>query len=48
MISDSHSIHGFGNPIEIIMHYLFIREMIYLGHLDGFHMMSALMCIVTH
>ena len=48
MISGSQSIHGFENPIEIIMHYLLIREMIYLGHPDDFLMLSALVCIVTH
>ena len=37
-----------GNPLEVVVYYLLIRGMIGLGHRDGFPMISALMCMVTH
>ena len=35
-----------GNPIEIIVHQLLIGGMNYLGHWDGFSMVSALMYVM--
>ena len=37
-----------GNPYKIIMYYLLIGGMICLDHQDEFHMMSALVYMVTH
>ena len=36
------------NLFEIVMHYLLIGGMICLGHLDGFPMVSVLVCMVTY
>ena len=47
MISSSQPVHGFGNPIEVIAHYLLIRGMTCLDYPDEFPMVSALMCMVT-
>ena len=37
-----------GNPLEIVVHHLLIRGMVGLGYRDGFSMVSALVCMVTH
>ena len=37
-----------GNPLEAIVHHLLIGGMIGLGYWNGFPMVSALVCIVTH
>ena len=37
-----------GNSFKVVVHYLIIGGMIGLSHLDGFLMVSALMCMVTH
>ena len=39
---------GLGNPLEVVVHYLLIGGMIGLGYRDGFPMVSALVCMVTH
>ena len=39
---------GLGNPLEVVVHYLLIGGMIGLGYRDGFPMVSALVCLVTH
>ena len=39
---------GLGNPLEVVVHYLLIGMMTSLGYQDGFLMVSALMCMVTH
>ena len=39
---------GLGNPLEAIVHHLLIERMVGLGYQDGFPMLSALVCIVTH
>ena len=39
---------GLGNTLEVVVHHLLIGEMIGLGYWDGFPMVSALMCMVTH
>ena len=39
---------GLGNPLEIVMHHLLIEGMTSLSYWDGFPMVSALMCMVTH
>ena len=36
-----------GDPVKTVVYYLLIGGMAYLGHHDGFPMMSALMCMVT-
>ena len=41
-------IMGLGNPLEVVLHYLLIREMIGLGHQNNFFMVSALVYMVTH
>ena len=38
---------GLGNPLEVVLYYLLIGEIIGFGYRDGFPMVSALMCI-TH
>ena len=37
-----------GNPLEVIVHHLLIGGMTGLGYWDGFPIMSALMCMLTH
>ena len=37
-----------GNLYETITHYLIIRGMNYFSHRDGFPMINAQMCMVTH
>ena len=37
-----------GNPLETVMHYLLIRRITSLSHQDGFPLVSALVCMVTH
>ncbi|RVW13655.1 hypothetical protein CK203_093996 [Vitis vinifera] len=39
---------GLGNPLDVVVHHLLIGGMAGLGHLDGFPMVSALVCMVTH
>ena len=39
---------GLGNPLEVIVHHLLIGGMASLGYRDGFPMLSALVCMVTH
>ncbi|KAL6331398.1 hypothetical protein AAG906_011335 [Vitis piasezkii] len=39
---------GLGNPLEVVVHHLLIGGMAGLSHLDGFPMVSALVCMVTH
>ena len=39
---------GLGNPLEVVVHHLLIGEMVGLGYWDGFPMVSALVCMVTH
>ena len=39
---------GLGNPLEVVVHHLPIRGMVGLGYQDGFPMVSALVCMVTH
>ena len=39
---------GLGNPLEVVVHHLLIGRMTNLGYQDGFPMVSALMCMVTH
>ena len=36
------------NLFEVVMHYLLIRGMICLGHLDEFPMVSVLICMVIY
>ena len=36
MINSSQSVHGFGNPIEVIAHYLLNRGMTCLDYPDEF------------
>ena len=36
------------NLVEIVVHYLLIGGMTYLGYQNDFPMVSALMCMVTH
>ena len=37
-----------GNLVEIIGHYLLIREITCLGHQGGFSMVNALVCMIIH
>ena len=37
-----------GIPYEIVVHYHWTRGMTGFDHQDGFPMMSALVCMVTH
>ena len=39
---------GLGIPLEVVVHHLLIRGMAGLGYRDGFPMVSALVCMVTH
>ena len=39
---------GLGNPLEVVVHHLLIGGMVSLGYRDGFPMVSALVCMVTH
>ena len=39
---------GLRNPLEVIVYHLLIGGMIGLGYQDGFPMVSALVCMVTH
>ena len=36
------------NPVEVVVHYFLIGRMFGLGYWDGFLMVSALVCTVTH
>ena len=39
---------GLSNPLEVVMHQLLIGEMVGLSYRNGFPMVSALVCMVTH
>ena len=39
---------GLGNPLEVVVHRLLIGGMAGLGYQDGFPMVCALVCMVTH
>ena len=39
---------GLCNMLEVVVHHLLIGRMTSLGYWDGFPMVSALMCMVTH
>ena len=39
---------GLGNLLEIVVHHLLIGGMVGFGYQDGFPMVSALVCMVTH
>ena len=36
------------NPLEVVVHHILIGGMAGLGYRDGFPMVSALVCMVTH
>ena len=55
MINCSHLIHRFGqssrdlgNLVEIVVYYLLIKSMAYIGYQDWFRMVSALVYMVKH
>ena len=37
-----------GDPLKIVVRYLLLERMVGFVHRDGFHMASALVCMVTH
>ena len=39
---------GLGNPLKVVVHYLLIGGITGRGYQDGFPMVSALVCMVTH
>ena len=39
---------GLGNLLEVIMHYPLIGGMTGIGHQNEFHVLSTLVCMVTH
>ena len=39
---------GLGNPLEVVVHHLLIGGMVGLSYQDGFPIVSALVCMVTH
>ena len=39
---------GLSNPLKVVVHHFLIGRMAGRGYRDGFPMVSALMCIVTH
>ena len=39
---------GLGNSLRVVVHHLLIGGMVGLGYWDGFPMVNALVCIVTH
>ena len=39
---------GLGNPLKVVVHHLLIGGITGLGYRDGFPMVSALVCMVTH
>ena len=39
---------GLGNPLEVVVQHLLIGRITSLGHRDGFPIVSALVCILTH
>ena len=39
---------GLGNPLEVVVHHLLIGGMTGLGYWDGFPIVNALVCMVTH
>ena len=39
---------GLGNPLEFVVHHLLIGGMVGLSYQDGFPIVSALVCMVTH
>ena len=39
---------GLGNPLEVVGYHLLIGGMVGLSYWDGFPMVCALVCMVTH
>ena len=39
---------GLSNLLEVVVHHLLIGGMVGFGYRDGFPMVSALVCMVTH
>ena len=39
---------GLSNPLRVVVHHLLIGGMANLGYQDGFPIVSALVCMVTH
>ena len=39
---------GLGNTLKVVVHHLLIGGITSLGYRDGFPMVSALVCMVTH
>ena len=39
---------GLGNPLKVVVYHLLMGGMVGLDYRDGFSMMSALVCMVTH
>ena len=39
---------GLGNPLKFVVHHLLIGGMVGIGYRDGFPMVSAPVCMVTH
>ena len=44
----SQSIHGLSDPLEVVVYYLLIGEIVGLDHQDKFPMVSALVYMATH
>ena len=44
----SQLVHGSRQPLEVVVYYLLIGGMASLGYRDGFPIVSALVCMVTH
>ena len=44
----SQSVHGLSNPLEVVVYYLLIGEIVGLDHQDKFPMVSALVYMATH
>ena len=44
----SQSVHESRRLLEVVVHHLQIGGMISLGYQDGFPIVSALICMVTH
>ena len=39
---------GLSNPLEVVVHHLLIGGMVGISYRDGYPMVSALVCKVTH
>ena len=39
---------GLGNPLKVVVHHILIGGMASLDYQDGFPMVCALVCMVTH